>query len=292
MGATGPPMQSLKGRVAVVTGGTSGIGRWIAEGLAARKATTVLVGRSQARTVGVAGEIAQRTGNSEVYPVVVTDLALRSEVARLAGILRERYPRVHVLVHNAGGYFHRREVTSEGLERTFALNVLAPFLLTALLVPRLQESSPARVVMVASEAHRGQDLDLGDLQGDREYRGFRAYGRSKLELILLSREFARRLSDHGVAVNAVHPGFVASGFGRNNGGGIGLGLALLERLFGRSPRKAAEDVVFVATDASLDGVAGKYFVRRSLRPGSTPSSDPDAALRLYEACALASKPFL
>ncbi len=277
--------ENLRGRVAVVTGATSGLGREVAALLAARRATTVIVGRSETRAVAAAGAIARETGNPEVYPVAVEDLALRSEVLRLAARLLDRYPRIHVLVNNAGGYFHRREVTSEGLERTFALNVLAPFLLTSKLLPRLVESAPARVVMVSSEAHRGRQVDFGNLQGERHYRGFRAYGRSKLELILLAREFARRSAGAHVWVNAVHPGFVASHFGRNNPGAIGLGFALAERLFGRAVPSAAAEIVAVATDPEFASTSGEYVARGRVQPGSPSSRDMVAALRLYEACA-------
>jgi len=282
----------LKGKVAVVTGATSGIGRWVAQGLAEQGATTVVVGRAETRAVAVAAEISTATGNSEVYPMTVTDLALRAEASRLAGLLLDRYPRIHILVQNAGAYFHRREVTSEGLERTFALNVLAPFVLTQRLLPRLVDSSPARVVMVASEAHRGHDVELGNLQLDHDYAGFRAYGRSKLELILLAREFARRLHDHPVTVNAIHPGFVASGFGQNNGGAVGFGIGLAARLFGRRPRKAGGDIVYLASDPGLEKVTGAYFKRRHEHPGSAQSCDMVAALHVYEACSLLAKPFV
>jgi NAD(P)-dependent dehydrogenase (short-subunit alcohol dehydrogenase family) len=283
---------TLKGKVAVVTGATSGLGRWVAEGLAAQRATTVVVGRTEPRTVAVAAEIASRTGNPDVYPLPVSDLALRSEVARVSNVLVERYPRVHLLVNNAGAYYHRRGVTGEGLERTVALNVLAPFLLTARLLPRIVESAPARIVMVASEAHRGHDVPFQDLQSDHGYRGFRAYGRSKLEVILLAREFAHRLHDLPVTVNAVHPGFVATRFGRNNGGAVGFGIGLASKLFGRNVRRAAEDIVSVATDPSLDKVTGEYFAHRTVRPGSPQSRDMVAALHLYEACTLLAKPFV
>lgn len=218
--------------------------------------------------------------------MTVTDLALRSEALRLATVIAERYPRVHYLVNNAGAYFHRREVTSEGLERTFALNVLAPFLLTTHLLPRLTESAPSHVMMVTSAAHRGHDLDFGDLQSSRHYRGFRAYGRSKLALLLLTRELARRFHDQHVRVNAVHPGFVASRFGRNNPGPVGVGLGVLTRLFGRSPRSAAADVVYDTTEQDGEATSGKYFVGRRLANGSVPSNDPVAALHVYEACSL------
>jgi len=285
-------MPDLHGKVAVITGATSGIGRGVAHGLAALGATTVVVGRSQDQTTVAAQAIASQTGNADVHPVRVTDLALRTEVARLATVLLDTFPRVDLLVNNAGAYFHHREVTTEGLERTFALNVLAPFLLTARLGPRLVESAPARVLMVSSEAHQGRRVDFDDLQADHGYRGFRQYGASKLELLLLSREFARRFAGQGVTVNAVHPGFVASGFGRNNRGGVGFGLGLLARLFGRSVRSAAADLVFDVTDPSFDAVTGAYISRRRIRPGSVPSREMADALRLYEQCVGLVQPFL
>ncbi len=285
-------MAGWKGKVAVVTGATSGIGRWVAQDLAAEGATTVVVGRTDARAVATAAEIRAATGNAEVYPIGVVDLALRSETARLAGTLLERYPRIHLLVNNAGAYFRRREVTAEGLERTFALNVLSPFLLTARLLPRFVESAPSRIVWVASAAHYGHDLDFDDLQSDHDYHGFRAYGRSKLAVVLLAREFARRLHDQPVGSIAVHPGFVASGFGRNNGGAAGWAIGFAARLFGRNVRRAAEDVVFDAIDPSLATTTGAYLSKRNVEPGSAPSQDMVAALRLYEACAAAARPFL
>jgi NAD(P)-dependent dehydrogenase (short-subunit alcohol dehydrogenase family) len=282
-------MAGWKGRVAVVTGATSGLGRWIAQGLAELGATTVVVGRAEPRVVACAAEISRETGNPNVYPAPVSDLALRSEVQRLSTVLLERHPRIHILVNNAGAYFHDRQVTAEGLERTFALNVLAPYLLTSRLLPRLIESAPARVLMVSSAAHRGHDVDFGDLQTARGYHGFQAYGRSKLEVILLAREFARRLHDQPVTVNAVHPGFVASRFGQNNGGLAAIGFRIAEFLFARNVRRAAGDIVFDATDPSLEHVTGSYFYERRVRPGSAPSRDMVGALRLFEACELLAR---
>lgn len=277
---------NLKGRVAVVTGATSGLGWWVACGLAALRATTVVVGRAEARTIAAAAEIASRTGNPEVYPVPATDLALRTEVVRVADVLLQRYPRIHLLVNNAGAYYRRRAVTSEGIERTLALNVLTPFLLTSRLLPRLVESAPSRVVMIGSGAHHGHQVDFTDLQGDRHYWGWRTYGRSKLELLLLSREFAHRLHGVPVTVNTIHPGFVDSHFGRNNGGGVALAFTVLEGLFGRRPERAAAEVVRALTDPAMASTSGEYLSRGRVRPGSPPSRDRVAALRLYEACEL------
>jgi NAD(P)-dependent dehydrogenase (short-subunit alcohol dehydrogenase family) len=275
---------TMQGKVAVVTGATSGIGRWAAYFLARFGATTVLVGRGPERVAAVAHDIAGGSGNPAVEGVAVTDLASVAETAHLASYLLERFPRIDVLVNNAGAYFHRRQSTAEGLERTFALNVLSPFQLTSRLLPRLAASAPARVVLVASAAHRGNRVDLDDLQGTRSYRGYRAYGRSKLELILLAREFARRERERRVWVNAMHPGFVASGFGKNNRGAIGATIGFLSHAFGRSVRDAGGDLAYLASAPSLDAVTGVYFSRRMIRPGSTASHDPETARRLFELC--------
>ena len=275
---------TLQGKVAVVTGATSGLGRWAAYFLAAAGATTVVVGRGEDRVAEAVKEIAGGSRNPDVAGIPVTDLALRAETARVARTLLERYPRIHLLVNNAGAVLLKRQETAEGLERTFALNVLSPFLLTTLLASRLEASAPSRVVMVASAAHRGQSVHLDDLEGRTRYRGWTAYGRSKLELILLAREFSRRLQPRGVRVNALHPGFVASGFGKNNGGLAGATIGFLSHAFGRSVSDAGADVAYVASSPSLENVSGVYLDKRKIHPGSPASHDLAVAGRLYDAC--------
>jgi retinol dehydrogenase 14 len=279
------PPAPLAGRVAVVTGATSGIGRVLAERLAATGATTVVVGRGADRARTAAVTIAAVTGNPHVESIAVSDLALKSETNRLADELLARFPAIHLLVNNAGIFLVRREETAEGLERTFALNVVSPFLLTQRLAERLRTSAPARVVMISSEAHRAHHVDFDDLQGERQYRGFRQYGRSKLELILLTREFARRWAGSGVVVNAVHPGFIRSGFGLNNGGGTAFGIRLAGLLFGRGLRHGVETPLYVATDPSLAGVSGGFFAGHREVAGSEASRDPAVAHRLFSAVA-------
>lgn len=280
-----PPSRPMEGRVSVVTGATSGIGLELARRLAEMGSTTVIVGRGSARVQDIAREVARLTGNVSVTGVGVSDLALRSETARLGEALLSAYPKIHVLVNNAGAYFRRREVTPEGHERTFALNVLSPFLLTSILVPRLVESAPARVVNVSSMAHRGRTVDLARLETPEGYRsGYGAYGTSKLELLLLTREFARRLAGTGVTVNAVHPGFVRSGFAKNNGGGTAALISFLALLFGRSVRRGAETPRFVAMDPSVASVTGQYFSDRKVGRGSPQSLDMEMARRLFDTC--------
>ena len=270
--------------VAVVTGATSGLGREIALELAQKRFRVVVVGRGSDRAAAAAREITAATANPNIDPIGVEDLARMSDVRRLATTLVARYPRISVLVNNAGGVFRRREVTTEGLERTFALNVLAPLLLTELLAEPLKAGAPSRVVNLSSAAHYRQQVPFENLQFTSGYSGFTVYGTSKLELLLLTRELGRRWAGTGVTVNAVHPGFVASGFGQNNGGGYGFTIRVLSKLFGRSIRRGAETPVLVATDPSLSSVTGAYFSDRRVRPGDPASQDLASAHRLYDAC--------
>ncbi len=277
--------KNLAGRVAVITGATSGIGRETALGLARQGATTVVVGRGVDRASRVASELSATSGNASVESLRVDDLAVIADTRQLAGALLDRYSAIHILVNNAGAFFRRREVTSDGLERTFALNVLSPSLLTTLLAPRLIESVPARVVNVSSAAHRGARVDFTDLQSARRFSGFSVYGASKLELMWLTREFARRLNGKGVTVNAVHPGFVRSGFALNNGGGTAFGMRILGGLFGRSVVRGADTPIFVASAPELASVTGGYFANRNPQPGSDDSRDPARARHIFEECA-------
>ena len=196
---------------------------------------------------------------------------------RVAAEIAERVPHIDVLVNNAGAVFRRRELTAEGHERTWALNVLSPFLLTDLLLGRLRESAPSRVVNVSSAAHHGARIDLADPEAAQRYSGYRQYGASKLALVVLTYELARRLSGSGITVNALHPGFVQTEFGQNNGGGFALAIRVLAFLFAIRPDAGARTSVFLSTSGGVEGVTGHYFVRgRSAR--SSPVSY-DAALR-------------
>lgn len=277
MSGAGP----MNGRVCVVTGATSGIGFVTARELARRGAAVAVVGRDPARTSDAASRITAASGAGDVR-TFQADLFLQSDVRRLATELQQAYPRIHVLVNNAGAFFSRRGVTAEGFEHTWALNVVAPFLLTHLLLPALRRSAPARVVNVASAAHRGARLDFEDLQGERHFAGYRAYGRSKLALVLLTYEFARRTTGPPVTFNALHPGFVASRFGQNNPGGVGRVIHVLSALFGIRPERGARTPVFLASDSSVADTTGKYFARRREVASSPASYDTAAAARLWD----------
>jgi retinol dehydrogenase 12 len=284
MSASGRPMD---GKVCVVTGATSGLGEATARELGRQGARVAVVGRSfptaseavtRLRTAVPAGEFSAFGG----------DLGEMTQLQSLVHSLAERFERVDVLVNNAGAVFHKRQMTQDGHERTFALNVLAPFRLTQLLASQLRAASPSRVVNVASAAHLGETLDLEDLESARSYRGFRAYGRSKLALILLTHEFARRWSGSGVTINALHPGFVATRFGQNNGGYFSLGIRLASFLAALSVAKGVSTQVYLATSPAVRDVSGEYFVKSRPARSSPASYDPRTASRLWEACAAAS----
>ncbi len=272
------------GKTCVVTGATSGIGAAAARALAQRGARVVVVGRDQLRCQSIAEEIRGSMANA-VVETAVADLSSLAEVRRLAAELKDRYPRIDVLANNAGAYFARRHESSEGLEMTFALNVLSPFLLTTILLDRLEASAPSRVINTSSAAHERAKLNLEDLQERRRYRGFQAYGRSKLALQLLTYEFARRVPGGAVTVNAYHPGFVASHFGWNNGAVYRGAIRLLSQGFGVSSAEGADTLVYLASAPEVAGTTGRYFYRRKEIPSSDLSYDRTLAQQLWDACA-------
>jgi NAD(P)-dependent dehydrogenase (short-subunit alcohol dehydrogenase family) len=283
------PANEMADRVALVTGATRGLGRVVALELARQGATVLLVGRDRDRTLAAAEACRAQRGGGAVDPLVA-DLSSLAEVRRLGEEVRRRYPRLHVLINNAGAIFARRQVTVDGFERTFALNHLAPFLLTDVLLETLKASAPSRIVNVSSRSHRRGAIDFRDLQGARRYGlgGRRAYSQSKLANVLFTYELARRLDGTGVAVNAVHPGVVATDFGRNNGGLTGLVTRLAKRLFRRfvlTPEEGADTILYLASSPEVEGVSGKYWVRRRPVPSSAASYDESTQRRLWDVSA-------
>jgi NAD(P)-dependent dehydrogenase (short-subunit alcohol dehydrogenase family) len=271
----------MKGKTCVVTGATSGIGLEAAARLGALGARLVLVGRDHNK--GEAALARLRAGLPGVaVEMHYADLSRPDEVVRLADSLLSALPRIDVLLNNAGALFARRETTPDGLERTFALNHMGYFRLTALLRARLVASAPARVVNVASEAHRGARVDLDDLQCARSYHGWKAYRRSKLANILFTRELARRLQGTGVTANCLHPGFVATGFGDNNRGIWWLGIAIGKIVAAIPVERGAETPVYLAASADAEGVSGAYFDKCRERAPDAAARDDVMAAQLWE----------
>ncbi len=272
------PMHS---KVCLVTGATSGVGMVTAKTLAQLGATTIIIARNPERGTAMVNRIRQETGNPQVE-MILADLSAQGDVRRLAREVQSRYPRLDVLVNNAGALFSRREVSLDGIEMTWALNHLAYFLLTNLLLETLSASAPARIVNVSSEAHRHASMPFEDLQGQRRYRGWRAYAQSKLANILFTYELARRLNGTHVTANAVHPGFVATNFGRHNRSLAGLMFRALQ-VAAISPEQGAETMLYLATSPEVEDVTGKYFVKRRAVRSSNASYDVHAAQRLWQA---------
>ena len=273
-------MNELAQRTIVLTGATAGIGRATAIELARRGARLLLLGRDPARCEDTLAEIESQTGRTDIA-LLRGDLASLDEVRRLAGEILERTDAIHVLLNNAGVTLTKRITTPDGYESTFAINHLAPFALTGLLLPRLLESAPARIVTVASDAHKFGRLDLDDLQSKRRYNTMRAYGASKGANILFTQELARRLEGSGVTANCLHPGGIRSNLGRGNG----PLLDLFQRAVGvflRSPEQGAETPVYLATSPDVAQANGLYYARCREHRAAAHASDPEVARRLWE----------
>ena len=273
----------MAGRTVLITGGTGGIGRATALGLATMGAHLAITGRDRGRTEGAALEI-RAAGGGQV-DVFVADLSSQSEVRRLADEVLESLSRIDVLVNNVGGYWNTRHVTADGLERTFALNHLASFLLTNLLLDRLKQSAPARVVTVSSNAHAQGRIDFDDLQGERSYSGARAYDQSKLANVLFTYELARRLQATSVTANALHPGVVSTSFGAEDPGGVQRLFVPFMRPFMKAPAQGAATSIHLASAPDLEQMTGRYFANSKPKRSSGRSYDEAAAARLWQVSA-------
>ncbi len=270
----------MRDKVCLITGGTSGIGLHTALGLARKGARLILVGRDRERGSHALRLIEDASGGSSAG-FIAADLSQAAHIQRLALEVERTCPRLDVLINNAGGLYVRRHVSSEGLEMTFALNHLGYFRLTNLLLRLLKSSGSSRIVNVSSAAHFGARMNFADLQLTENYGPMRAYGQSKLANLLFTFELARRLEGTQVAVNALHPGFVATNLGKQNLIARPF-VSLLFFLFGRSPQKGARTPIYLATSEEVDGVSGKYFVDCEPVRSSPASHNRSDAARLWE----------
>jgi NAD(P)-dependent dehydrogenase (short-subunit alcohol dehydrogenase family) len=270
----------MRGKTCVITGGTDGIGKQTGLELARLGARLVLVGRNAHKAERAAAELRDESGNPQVE-VLLADLASQAEVRRLAEAIRERCPRLDVLVNNAGAYFAYRRLTADGIESTFAVNHLAYFQLTALLLPLLRASVPARIVNVASGAHTTGRLQWDDLGLARGYGAMRAYCNSKLANLLFTYELARRLEGSGVTANALHPGAVATGWGHSDRGLFSLAVHIASP-FLLTVEKGARTPIYLASSPEVEGVNGKYFYKCRPVRSSRRSLDLADAKRLWD----------
>jgi retinol dehydrogenase 14 len=270
-------------RTVLITGASSGIGRSTALGLARLGAQVAITGRDRGRVEGAAREI--RSAGDGRVDTFVADMSSQAEVRRLAGEVLEGLPRIDVLVNNVGGYWNTRHVTADGLERTFAINHLAPYLLTNLLLERLEEGTSSRVVTVASNAQALGRIDFDDLQGEAGYSGARAYNQSKLANVLFTYELAKRQGTGGVTANALHPGVVSTAFGAEDPGHVQRLLVPLMRPFMKGPAAGAATSVHLASTPDLERKTGGYYASNRSRRSSRRSYDEADAARLWQVSA-------
>jgi retinol dehydrogenase 14 len=270
----------MEGEVVLITGGTSGIGRATATALAAMGAEVVVTGRSRERGEAAVEEIRDTSGNERVS-LILADLAVQAEVRGLAEEFRERYDRLDVLVNNAGLVQSWRAETQDGIELTLAVNHLAPFLLTNLLLDLLRESAPSRIVTVSSEARRGARIDFEDLQSERRYRAFKVYGMTKLANILFTYELAERLEGTGVVANCLHPGGVNTNFANGNRT-FGTLLFRAFKPFMRTPEQGADTVVYLASSPEAGSMTGRYLIDRKVVSSFEEPHDVVAQKRLWD----------
>jgi retinol dehydrogenase-14 len=282
MAHTMPDARPMAGKVVLVTGGTGGIGKATAIGLAALGARVGITGRDPARTGQVAAEIRTLSGNPAVEPFAA-DMSSQAEVRRLAVAVLDAYPRLDVLVNNVGGFWAHRHTTADGLEHTFALNHLAAFLLTNLLVDRLKASAPARVVTVSSHVQAEGRIDFDDLQGARAYSGQAAYSQSKLANVMFTNELARRLEGTGVTANSLHPGVVRTNFGAEDQAWLFTVVSQVVLLFLKTPAQGAETSIYLASSPDMDGVTGQFFANKKVRAANKVAHDLAMGARLWQA---------
>lgn len=275
------PMAS---KVVLITGGTGGIGKATAIGLATMGARVGITGRDLARTEQAAADIRAASGNPAV-DAFAADMSSQAEVRRLADAVLSLYPRLDVLVNNVGGFWAHRHPTADGLERTFALNHLAPFLLTNLLLDRLKASAPARIVTVSSGAQAMGRIELDDLQGTRNYSGQRAYNQSKLANVMFTNELARRLEGSGVTATSLHPGVVRTNFGVEDQAWYFTLMSRVVYPLLKTPAQGARTSIYLASSPDVDGVTGQFFINRRPKAAKKVAYDPDMTARLWQVSA-------
>lgn len=274
---------TIKGKKCMVTGATSGIGKAIARELASLGAHVIIVSRNEEKCKNTIREIQQDIGK-RALDYYVADLSSQKEIRDLVERFSQQYDSLDVLINNAGALFTSRKESANGIEMTLALNHLNYFLLTNLLLRHLRNASPARIINVASAAHQGATIDFDDLQKTKKYSGMNVYGQSKLANILFTYELDRRLQDEDISVNAMHPGFVGSKFGKNNGGLIKLAMSIMQ-IFARSPEEGADTAIYLASSPDVQRVSGKYFMDKRQKRSSEESYNEEVAKRLWEVSA-------
>lgn len=270
----------MTGKVCIVTGSNSGIGKETALALAKMGATVVMVVRNQEKGQKALDEIVSETGNHSVS-LMICDMSSMASIRSFVAELKKRYNRLDVLINNAGAEYVKREVTPEGFERTFAVNYLAPFLLTHELLDLLKASAPSRIINVSSGLAKNGKIDFDDLQNERDYKGMKAYSNAKLMLMMWTYALSRRLDGTGVTVNVLMPGFVATNLGKNSGSLRSRIMFSMVRPMQISAKKGAETSVFLASSDQVSKVSGKCFSKKQETETCPASYEVKAQERLW-----------
>ena len=275
--------KTMKDKVVMVTGANSGIGKAVSLALAKKGATLVMVARNPERGEAARSEIIRKSQNNAV-DLLQADLSSLESVRILASEFQKKYSGLHVLINNAGLFNQRRRVTADGYENTFATNYLAPFLLTNLQLDLLKASAPSRIINVSSVGHYNGHINFDDLNLENDYGGWKAYGQSKLALVLFTHELAKKLQGTGVTVNAVHPGTVATNIWSRPLGPVGF-IMTVPKLFMTSPEQGAETIVYLASSPDAKGLNGEYFEKLKVKKSSDESYNEEIAQRLWDVSA-------
>ncbi len=281
----------MNGRTCLITGATDGIGKETAIGMAKNGYNLILIGRNEEKGKKVSDEI-RKIADSIDIDFFTADLMLMKEVSRVADEVCQKYDCIDVLINNVGAYFAFRDVTEEGFERTFALNHLGYFLMTKKLLPLVEKSDYKRIVNVSSSAHYGVSFEFDNLNGEKKYRGFRAYQKSKLANVMFTYELAKKVKDSGITANCLHPGFVASKFGNNNNflwrGIIGFAKALTAI----NVKKGAKNSIHLACSDDVKDITGKFFANCEVKKGSAKAKNDEHNRRLWDISEEAVAPFI
>ena len=281
----------MNGRTCLITGATDGIGKETAIGMAKNGYNLILIGRNEEKGKKVSDEI-RKIADSIDIDFFTADLILMKEVSRVADEVCQKYDCIDVLINNVGAYFAFRDVTEEGFERTFALNHLGYFLMTKKLLPLVEKSDYKRIVNVSSSAHYGVSFEFDNLNGEKKYRGFRAYQKSKLANVMFTYELAKKVKDSGITANCLHPGFVASKFGNNNNflwrGIIGFAKALTAI----NVKKGAKNSIHLACSDDVKDISGRFFSNCEVKKGSGKAKNEEHNQKLWEISEDAVSPFL
>ena len=269
---------SMEGKICLITGANSGIGKETAKALSEMNVTVVMVCRDKERGEIAREDIINQTGNKNI-DLLLCDLSSQEQIRKLVTEFKEKYQNLHVLINNAGVMLKKRVLSVDGIEMNFAVNHLAPFLLTNLLLDVIKKSAPSRIVIVSSAAHRMAKMDFDDLQSEKKkYRLFRVYGVSKLAVMLFTYELSRKLEGTGVTINALHPGLINTNLGRDQSKfSQGFGKA-----FFKGPEKGAETSIYLASSSDVEGIKGKYWIKKEQRESSEESYNLENAEKLWK----------